>query len=116
MGLKPFNFYLTEELDRAINIKMALTGQDRSGVVREALTKHLTDALEILERMEEKELTKEQKAKKDAWDFGIGMVQIDNMKPSPELREMIKKEIQGEITMEEIDEALYELYRVKEND
>lgn len=116
MGLKPYNFYLTEELDRAINIKAAFSGQDRSSVVRDALSKYLADTLDIVERMEEKELTDDQKAKKDAWDYGIGMVQIDDMEPSPELKEMIKKEIRGEITMGEIETALHEIYRVKGND
>ena len=50
------------------------------------------------------------RAKKEGWDFAIGMSKVDGGEPSKELLELVEKEIRGEITMEDIKKALYEKY------
>ena len=35
------------------------------------------------------------------WDYAIGMIKVDGLEPTPEMRELIEKEKRGEITMEE---------------
>ena len=48
-----------------------------------------------------------------AWNFAIGIVQIDGIKPSDFLLELVEKEKRGEITGADIRRALYEKYAVK---
>lgn len=43
-----------------------------------------------------------QEDKRAAWDFALGMIQVDGLEPSPEFKEMIEKEIRGEITEAEL--------------
>ena len=50
--------------------------------------------------MMEKELTKDEK--REAWDFAIGMMQVDGVEPSQEYLDLVEKEINGEITLEEM--------------
>lgn len=45
------------------------------------------------------------------WDYAIGMLKVDGMEPTPEMMEMIEKEKRGEITKEEIREALDKRYK-----
>ena len=52
---------------------------------------------------------------KRAWDFAIGVVQIDGIKPSDELLKLVEQEKKGEITNQDIRNFLYEKYAVKEN-
>ena len=52
--------------------------------------------------------------KREAWDFAIGIVQVDGVKPSDEFLELVEKEIRGEITGEDIRKALIKKYRVTE--
>ncbi len=49
-----------------------------------------------------------------AWDYAIGIVQVDGIKPSDEFLELVEKEKNGEITGEDIREVLYRKYKVKE--
>ena len=49
-----------------------------------------------------------------AWDYAIGIVQVDGIKPSDEFLELVEKEKRGEITSEDIRKALYQKYKVKE--
>ena len=53
--------------------------------------------------------------KKQAWDFAIGLVQIDGIKPSDEFLKLVEQEIKGEITDNDIEKFLYEKYAVKAN-
>lgn len=48
----------------------------------------------------EKVFTKEDK--RAAWDYAIGMMQVDGVKPDAEYLELVEKEINGEITLEEM--------------
>lgn len=47
------------------------------------------------------------------WDYGIGMIRVDGLEPTPEMKELIQKEKKGEISMEEIKEALDRKYKMK---
>jgi hypothetical protein len=53
--------------------------------------------------------------KQIAWDYALGLIQIDGLTPTPEFLELANKEIRGEITLEEIEKRLNKRYRVKEN-
>lgn len=50
-----------------------------------------------------------------AWDYAIGIVQIDGIKPSDDFMELVEKEKRGEITGDDIRRVLYKKYKVKEN-
>lgn len=54
--------------------------------------------------------------KREAWDYAIGIVQLDGIKPSDEFLELVEKEIRGEITRDDIRRALIEKYKVVEGD
>lgn len=56
------------------------------------------------------EITKKQAA----WRYAIDMNKIDGLEPSPELSIMIKKEIEGRMTDDEIIEALKQKYGKRE--
>ncbi len=49
-----------------------------------------------------------------AWDYAIGVVQIDGIKPSDDFMELVEKEKRGEITGDDIRRVLYKKYKVKE--
>ena len=49
-----------------------------------------------------------------AWDYAIGIVQVDGIKPSKEFLELVEKEKRGEITGDDIRRALYKKYTMKE--
>ena len=48
------------------------------------------------------------------WDYAIGMIKVDCLEPTPEMKELIEKEKRGEITLEGIKEAVDRRYKVKE--
>ena len=48
-----------------------------------------------------------------AWDYAVGMVKVDGLEPTREMRELIEKEKRGEITKEEIYHQLDQRYRMK---
>jgi len=51
-----------------------------------------------------------------AWDYAIGIVQLDGIKPSDDFLELVKKEKRGEITSSDIRNVLIRKYTVKEED
>jgi len=53
--------------------------------------------------------------KQTAWDYALGLIQIDGLKPTPEFLELVNKEIRGEITLKEIEKTLNKRYKMKEN-
>lgn len=53
---------------------------------------------------------------KKAWDFAIGVVQIDGRKPSDDFLEMVEKEKRGEMTGDDIRKALVEKYKNKRDE
>jgi hypothetical protein len=52
--------------------------------------------------------------KQTAWNYALGLIQIDGLKPTPEFLALVDKEIRGEITLEDIEIALSKRYRMKE--
>lgn len=56
-----------------------------------------------------------EKEKKSAWDFAFALIKFDNLKPSKDMVEMSKKEIEGKMTLTEIYEALKLKYGVGSN-
>jgi len=48
-----------------------------------------------------------------AWDYAVGMVKVDGLEPTPEMRELIEREKRGEITKDEIYQKLNKRYRMK---
>lgn len=50
---------------------------------------------------EKRPFTKEDKRK--AWDFALGMAQVDGVKLDKEYLELVEKEINGEITLDEME-------------
>ncbi|MFT4104174.1 MAG: antitoxin VbhA family protein [Lacrimispora sp.] len=47
------------------------------------------------------------------WDYALGMIKVDGLEPTPEMKELISKEKQGEISMEEVKKALDRKYKMK---
>ena len=51
--------------------------------------------------------------KAEAWDYALGMIQIDGLEPSPEYLELVEKEKRGELSREDIKNVLDTKYRIK---
>jgi len=51
-----------------------------------------------------------------AWDYAIGVVQVDGIKPSDDFLELVEKEKKGEMTGEDIRRVLKRKYTVKEDE
>ena len=49
-----------------------------------------------------------------AWDFAIGMIKVDGLEPSPDMKVLRETEKRGEITMEQVREALDRKYKMKQ--
>ena len=47
------------------------------------------------------------------WDYSLGMIKVDGLEPSPEMKELIEQEKNGEITMDEVKKALDRKYKMK---
>ena len=61
-----------------------------------------------MELQDTKEFTKEDK--REAWNFVIGMAQVDGVKLNQEYLDLVEKEINGEITLDEIELILLKQY------
>ncbi|HJB36407.1 MAG TPA: antitoxin VbhA family protein [Candidatus Blautia merdipullorum] len=48
------------------------------------------------------------------WDYGIGMIKVDGLEPTEDMKKLIEKEKKGEISMEEVRKALDRKYKMKE--
>lgn len=53
----------------------------------------------------------EQQKKKDAWACAQGLAQADGLQPSPEMEQLIEREIAGEISTADIKAALDAKYK-----
>ena len=49
------------------------------------------------------------------WDMAIGLQEVDNLKPSKYLEKLLEEEVQGNLTIEEVEKELREYYIEKEN-
>jgi hypothetical protein len=54
-----------------------------------------------------------QMGKAEAWDYALGMIQVDGLEPSPEYLELVEKEKRGELTREDIKKVLDTKYQMK---
>ena len=54
--------------------------------------------------------------KEKAWDYAIGIVQVDGIKPSDDFLELVEKEKRGEMTSEDIRNVLVKKYTVPDGD
>ena len=48
-----------------------------------------------------------------AWNYAIGIVQLDGLRPSDDFLELVEMEKRGEITGDDIRRILYEKYAAK---
>lgn len=48
------------------------------------------------------------------WDYAIGMIKVDGLEPTEDMKKLIEKEKKGEISMEEVRKALNRKYKIKE--
>lgn len=69
---------------------------------------------EWLEESEWDEMYEKMRNEK-AWNFAIGLAQLDGIKVSDEFLELVEREKKGEITGDDIRRALYKKYK-KDND
>lgn len=49
-----------------------------------------------------------------AWNYAIGMINVDGLEPTKEFKEYIEKEKRGEITMEDAKKFLDKKYKMKD--
>ena len=48
------------------------------------------------------------------WEYSLGMIKVDGLEPTPEMKELIEREKKGEITMDELKKALDRKYKMKQ--
>ena len=53
--------------------------------------------------------------KKIQWDMAIGLQKVDNLKPSKYLEKLLEENIEGNLTIEEVEKSLREYYIEKKN-
>ena len=49
------------------------------------------------------------------WDMAIGLQEVDNLKPSKYLKKLLKENVEGNLTIEEVEKELREYYIEKDN-
>ena len=49
------------------------------------------------------------------WDMAIGLQEVDNLKPSKYLEKLLEEEVEGNLTIEEVEKELREYYIEKES-
>ena len=49
------------------------------------------------------------------WDMAIGLQEVDNLKPSKYLEKLLDEEVEGNLTIKEVEKKLKEYYIEKEN-
>ena len=54
--------------------------------------------------------TPEQKERAENWQIAIGLQDVDNLKVSQALVELAKRHIEGEITIEEVEQRIWEYH------
>jgi hypothetical protein len=51
--------------------------------------------------------------KNEAWDYAVGLIKVDGLEPTPEMKKWIEMEKRGEITKEDIFNRLNKRYHIK---
>lgn len=49
----------------------------------------------------------------EAWNYAIGLIKIDGLEPTPEFKQYIEKEKNGELQMEDLKLFLDNRYKIK---
>ena len=49
----------------------------------------------------------------EAWDYAVGLIKVDDLEPTPEMKYLIEMEKRGKITKDEIYDRLNKHYRMK---
>lgn len=52
---------------------------------------------------------------KDNWDMAIGLQKVDNLKPSKYLENLVEENVNGNLTIKQVEEELIEYYTQKDN-
>jgi hypothetical protein len=52
--------------------------------------------------------------KQAAWDYALGLIQVDGLTPTPEFMSLVEKEIRGEVSLNDIEKTLNKRYKMKE--
>ena len=47
------------------------------------------------------------------WDYALGMIKVDGLEPSPEMKQLIEREKRGEITTDDVRKVLDKKYKMK---
>ncbi len=50
----------------------------------------------------------------EAWDYAIGMIKVDGLEPTEDLKKYIEKEKEGTATMDDVKRFLDKKYKMKE--
>ena len=53
--------------------------------------------------------------KKSQWDMAIGLQEVDNLKPSKYLEKLLEENVEGNLTIEEVEKELRKYYSLEEN-
>ncbi|MCD8105372.1 MAG: antitoxin VbhA family protein [Lachnospiraceae bacterium] len=48
------------------------------------------------------------------WDYALGMIKIDGLEPTAEMKTLIEKEKHGEMSMDDVKKALDRKYKMKQ--
>lgn len=51
--------------------------------------------------------------KRGAWNYAIGLIKVDGLEPTDDFKELVEKEINGEMTTSDLKEYLDKKYTVK---
>jgi len=51
--------------------------------------------------------------KQTAWNYALGLIKVDGLTPTPEFMAMVEKEVQGKMTLNEIELSLNKKYKMK---
>lgn len=52
----------------------------------------------------------QQQREREAWDFALGLIKVDDLQPEPDFLQVIQQNIRGEITDEEVHAWLLARY------
>jgi hypothetical protein len=106
-------FQLTDELSRALDLRVVREGGDRSSLVREILSDYLASDIRQLKEWEAAVVPDEQAKKKEAWGYAMGINKIIGIDIDDDFKALIEKEIKGEITTKDMVKQLDKQYGVK---
>jgi len=51
--------------------------------------------------------------KEQAWDYALGLIKVDGLTPTSDFMALVKKEINGEISLSDIEISLNKKYKMK---